>query len=294
MKVVYVIPTFNRKNYLCTLLNQILIQNVDDVSFEVIVVVDGSRDGTNEMLKTDFPTVKVVQGTGDWWFTKSLNEGCKQAIKLSPDYIITMNDDTEIENDYLKKLLAVKKSITADFLLGSISVSLSKPQYVTFSGVKKIIWWRMKRKYYMPSFSLYDRNKFQGVYKTESLMTRGLLIPTRILLAINFFDEDFVQYGSDEDFCLRAIKKGYHAFISWDAIVYENVHLTSKGTAYNNPSFKEFYSSIWNRYSVNSVYKHIKFYMRHGTPIFLPLYLIIIIIGSLKAQIWNYRKLYIS
>ena len=139
-------------------------------------------------------------------------------------------------------------------------------------------------------FTEYDEIKHNGIHRTYSLMTRGLLIPSSILKKLDYFDESFIQYGSDEDFCLRAIKAGYNAYVCWDAIVYENVRLTSKGTAYNKPSPKEFIKSLFNKYSVNSIRKNIRFYSRHGIPVLLPVYLVILFLGTLKSQIWNYRN----
>ena len=65
LKLGVIIPTFNRKSYLKAVLTQLLSQK-KNASVEVIpvVVVDGSTDGTYEMLDAEFPTVHVVKGSG--------------------------------------------------------------------------------------------------------------------------------------------------------------------------------------------------------------------------------------
>ena len=73
MKIAAIIPTFNRKDYLKVLLSQLQNQNKERFTLEIIVVVDGSTDGTLEMLENEFPEVHIVKGTGDWWYTKSMN-----------------------------------------------------------------------------------------------------------------------------------------------------------------------------------------------------------------------------
>ena len=78
-KLSVIIPTYNRKNYLSSLLAQLKKQVLSNVEMSIIAVVDGSTDGTPEMLGSKFPEVSIVHGNGQWWWTKSINEGCKFA-----------------------------------------------------------------------------------------------------------------------------------------------------------------------------------------------------------------------
>ena len=144
MKIVIIIPTFNRKNCLEILLHQLKNQIDDKLAIEIIVVVDGSTDGTEEMLEKGFPDAFIVIGTGNWWYTKSMNEGFKYARKLKPDYVLTLNDDIEIEHNYIKTLIDDFYKINEDCILGSISLTHEKPQLITGVGNRKIIKWRFK------------------------------------------------------------------------------------------------------------------------------------------------------
>ena len=77
-----IIPTFNRKKQLSVLLHQFKQQKSNGIRFNIVVVVDGSTDGTIELLESEFPEVIIVKGSGNWWFTRSLNEGCKYAVDV--------------------------------------------------------------------------------------------------------------------------------------------------------------------------------------------------------------------
>ena len=63
-----VIPTFNRKKQLSVLLYQLKAQRLEDVNYKIIVVVDGSKDGTLELLSSEFPEVIVIYGAGAVFF----------------------------------------------------------------------------------------------------------------------------------------------------------------------------------------------------------------------------------
>ncbi|HSH67481.1 MAG TPA: glycosyltransferase family 2 protein, partial [Bacteroidia bacterium] len=100
-KLGVIIPTFNRQSYLQVLLKQLLSQD-KNTTFQIIpiVIVDGSNDGTYEMLDTYFPQVDVIKGTGKWWWTKSVNEGIKYAFSQhQAEYILLLNDDSLIQSD---------------------------------------------------------------------------------------------------------------------------------------------------------------------------------------------------
>ena len=59
--IVIVIPTFNRREYIQKLLSQIAAQEIENVDVRTVVVVDGSTDGTSEMIRSEFPAVHVVE-----------------------------------------------------------------------------------------------------------------------------------------------------------------------------------------------------------------------------------------
>jgi GT2 family glycosyltransferase len=286
-----IIPTHNRKFYLEKLLFDIKSQTeISNFQIDIYVVVDGSNDGTLEMLHSEFPNVHIIKGPGDWWITKSLNEGCKIALLTDTDYVVTFNDDIEIPENYFAKLNKILVKVGKDSLIGSLSVTKEEPHLITFSGIREINKLFLHQVPYFPYFQKYNSYN-KGIYLSKSLVTRGLIIPIKILKDLHCFDERFPQYGSDEDFCLRAIKKGYEAFISFDLVVYSHYKLTSKGTNYTKPGLIEFVKSFFNKYSVNSISKQIHFYIRHGVPVFLPFFLMIYFLASVKAYLFKYTEL---
>jgi len=87
-KIFFVIPTFNRKDCVKNVLEDIEKQEKGDYEISTIMVVDGSNDGTSEMIKADFPKVHCVFGKGNWWYTRSMNEGFQLANKLEALFIL--------------------------------------------------------------------------------------------------------------------------------------------------------------------------------------------------------------
>ncbi|GAA4400241.1 hypothetical protein GCM10023187_13210 [Nibrella viscosa] len=291
--IAVIIPTFNRKDCLHSLLQQLAAQQPVAIHLSVVVVVDGSTDGTTEMLAQEFPDVHCVIGNGHWWFTRSANEGIRYAENtLKPDAFLVLNDDSEIAPDYLRQLVTAAGTIRQPALIGSLSLANTQPPMVTFSGNRNLSRWRLKSTSYLAPFCPFDPQTMTGLYPTYGLVGRGMLIPQAVIRRIGYLDEAaFPQYGSDDDYALTARGQGIPVYICWDARVSTSEQLTSDGTAHRQQKPLVFLKSFFNKYSINSIQKHVTFYRRHGIAPLWPLATLIFIAGTCRAYFWKYRNI---
>jgi GT2 family glycosyltransferase len=283
IKIGAVIPTFNRAGSLRTILTCLQAQRPGAQRFTVIpiIVVDGSTDGTLEMLATEFPTAVIVRGDGNWWYTRSINEGIKKARELDCNYILTLNDDLTFSPDYIDTIVADHLATGPDSVIGSISLSSTAPRLITFSGVSRVTR-TLKEFNYLPKFSSVVENNLSGVQPSVVLSGRGILYPTAIFDRFGLYDERLVQYSSETDFTYTMSCNGIPVMISYNARVYENVRLTSAGAVYNSPSLPALLRSFRNRYSINSWYKTRYYSVKHRGPITGSLIALMRMAGVLK------------
>ena len=288
MKLTAIIPTHNRKYQLRHIL-QCLYQQDDiaDVDLKIVVVNDGSSDGTSEMLEKKFPRVYQVKGDGNWWYTKSMNEGFRFAKDLKADYILTLNDDIVIQDNYLSSILDAVKQVPGKSIIGSITYTMSVPHKIVTSGVKRIIKWRRKLITYHPPFFEVKPIELSGVHKSFVLPGRGILIPSLALEELNGFDGKFAQYHSDFDFCLRAKKAGYNSFISWDSVIFSYVDKTASGSSFLKTTFKKFLGGFFNKHSRIYLLDNVRYTFRHGNKLLFPVTFIIFILATFKAYFFN-------
>jgi GT2 family glycosyltransferase len=87
-----IIPVHNRRQVTLSCLHH-LQQNGDLARYKAIVVDDGSTDGTGTAIKQQFPTVIVLTGDGNLWWTGAIAKGMQYASEQGADYFFWLNDD---------------------------------------------------------------------------------------------------------------------------------------------------------------------------------------------------------
>jgi len=91
--VYIIIPVHNRKNITLACLEN--LQATGDLQrYKVIVVDDGSIDGTADVIHSLYPLVTVLQGDGNLWWTGAIGKGMEYAYQCGAEYFIWLNDDT--------------------------------------------------------------------------------------------------------------------------------------------------------------------------------------------------------
>ena len=235
--VYIVIPVHNRKNFTRSCLCYLQKQSFRD--FKTIVIDDGSADGTYDMIKNDFPEVILIKGSGNLWWTKSINIGIEKArfYYKKNDYILTLNDDIVIDCDYLFTMVdcAVQNP---NSLVGSLLMDL-RTKKICHSIVKNT------------KDLIYEKRII-----VNKLVGRGMLIPVRVFDLIGLFDEKLPHYGSDEDFSIRAKKSGYNLLISPKSIIYvdEREKENMRSSIINPIEYIKWTLSLKNPFNIYNLY----------------------------------------
>ncbi len=289
-KLVIVIPTFNRCRLLRKTLTQLVQQatELNDIDTSIVVVNDGCTDETASMISREFPQVVQLITSGNLWYTKSMNVGFVEAVNLKADQVLTLNDDLELKTDYLRQLTNAAAKYSEPTIIGSTSLTYDKPHRVTFSGVKKIAWWRFKQTNYHAYLAQIPEGSLFGEHESVLLPGRGMLIDARILKEIGFFEPKLVQYASDDEFCYRASSSGYKVYVSWDAIIYSHHELTGAGVAHLKPTFLKFCKGFFNPYTKNYWKKHSFILWNYGIKPLFPLTFTMVLLGEFYS-FFKYR-----
>lgn len=285
MKVFVIIPTYNRKECLKSLLHQIFEENIEGIELIITVVIDGSTDGTIEMLKKEFPTIQTVYGDGTWWYTRSIYEGIRSIAVEDNALILLMNDDIVLFSSFLHNLIIDFNSLPSNSILGAISLT-AKPYKFFFSGIKKV---KKISNTYVPYYPIFQNAQIDdlcGIYPSVTIAGRAMLFSIDLIKRFGNFDLSFKQYGSDEEFCFRTKKYGnVNSFISYNAKIVCKVEYTGKGTLFRKQGFYKFFMNNFNPYSPVYIVNALKIIWKYQNKWFFPISIIMLIGGRFKSYV---------
>lgn len=205
-----VIPVHNRIQYTRDCLSSLNNQTAKD--FHIIVIDDGSTDGTSEMIFNEFPDVILLRGDGNLWWTAATNLGVKYALEHGSTHIMTLNNDTIAPKDFLQNMISwsIQKP---GCLLGALALDAKTKQRVY--GGERIRWDFGDA---VQLLGVIKPGEQVGLHEVTHFPGRGLYIPSVVFAKIGLFDQyTFPHYAADYDFTHRATRAGFKIYCNYDA-----------------------------------------------------------------------------
>ena len=245
-----IILTLNSLKFIEPCLDSILNQKVDEI--EIIVVDNGSKDGTVSFIKGNYPEVILILNKTNQGAAKARNQGINIA---KGKWILTLDCDVVLEQGFLLNMEQAVKEAALN--VGMIQSKILQPDHKTIYSTGISV--SFLRRFHDIGKGKKDTGKFDkaayifGACSAAALYSKDML--DEIKQGADYFDESFFFLFEDVDLAWRAQRKGYKAIFCPSAVCYH------QGNSSATPGKIRQYLCLRNRYYVLLKNESIKNYI---------------------------------
>lgn len=213
-----IIVNWNGRAHLPVCLDSLAAQTYRD--FEVVLVDNGSADDSVPFVREHYPWVKLVPLANNTGFASGNNHGLKES---RGDLVVTLNNDTRAESDWLAKLVATAESHPRAGMVGCRICSFAEPDVIDSIGMGICPDGMSRGRYRNRRWSTL---RIPAVVEILFPSACAALYRRTMLEEIGFFDDDFFAYAEDTDLGLRGRLAGWDAVLASNAVVYHKYSQT--------------------------------------------------------------------
>jgi GT2 family glycosyltransferase len=182
------------------------IRRLDYPTYRVIVVDNGSTDGSVERIRTAHPDIELITSTKNLGFAGGSNIGIRLALDRSAEYLWVLNNDIVVEPGTLSALISVATSRPGIGVIGAAVWRLAvdtEPSMHTEA-------FRWRGEYRLPSACPEADSANAAVgHPVDDVAGSSALLDAAMLRQIGLFEERFFHYWDDVELCARARRAGW-------------------------------------------------------------------------------------
>lgn len=277
-----VIVSWNARSFLMECLNS-LTNTTSNHTIEVIVVDNGSNDGSQELVKELFPWVRLIENDSNLGFAKANNIGIKQS---SGRYIALINSDVKVLDKCLDRLCDYFDKNPEAGILGpkilnpDMSIQWSCRKYPSIWRLLCSALWLNR---FFSRIDFFNGEELTSISynctrKVDALSGCFLLVRRKAVDEVGLLDENYFIYSEDIDWCRRFFKAG------WEVVFYpggEAIHYKS-GSSSNSPAvfsvekdkaLFQYGKKYFSTFSIMALW--VTLLLHHGIRILLELFIMI-------------------
>lgn len=219
--------------------------------YEVVVVDNGSTDGSPEKIHEAYPDVTLLRNGRNSGFAGGNNEGIQYALARGADHVWLLNNDTVADPAALGALVDVARDDPGVGAIGSVLYHMQSQEEIQVYGGGWVRWWMGTSRAFVAPVP-------DG--ELQYVMGASMLIRREALEGLGFLDDGFFMYWEDTDYGFRLRKAGWRLAVAADSRVW---HSGSSVPSEKNPLHDAYFNA-----------SAVRFFKKH-----YPLSLILVLVG---------------
>jgi GT2 family glycosyltransferase len=215
VRICVVIPVHNRRDVTLQCLRSLAQSDQSGLDVRPVVVDDGSTDGTADAVRAEFPHVDIVRGNGELFFTAATNAGIRAALRQSPAYVLTINDDVIFHPQALQSLVGCAQAYP-NSVVGALLLLWNEPDRVFQVAARWDTWyggWRHR-------YGLTTRSIPPVAFEVEIIVGNCVLYPALVFSQAGLLNERRLPGWGDIEFTPRLRRAGWRLLVEPGARVW--------------------------------------------------------------------------
>ena len=219
MTVSVIVLNWNGRRFLPECLDSLAAQTLRD--FEVVLIDNGSADGSAQFIRDHYPWVKLVELPENIGFAAGNNRGLEAA---TGEYVVALNNDTRLEPEFLAELLAAAQAFPKAGMVAAKMLNYFEPGRIDAVALKVGV----NGLGYNIGYGERDAGQYDDGVKAFGPCGGAALYRRTMIESIGFFDPDFFAYYEDFDLAWRGRLAGWDCACAPRALVH-HVHSATSG-----------------------------------------------------------------
>lgn len=206
-KILVIIITYNAMNWAEKCLNSLRNSNIP---VDVLIIDNGSNDGTQEFIKNSYPEVQLIQSPINLGFGKANNIGLQKVLDDNYDFAYLLNQDAWILPDTLEKLVNAYHSNNGYEVLSPMQMEANEYK-LDYNFATNVIGNLQNISPQIIS-DLYT-GQLESIYEVKFVMAAHWLISRKCIEQVGGFSPTFPHYGEDDNYLNRVYYWNFKAGI---------------------------------------------------------------------------------
>src|SRR3989344_2180725 len=210
----------------------------NNIEVEIIVVDNNSTDGSQITLPKE-RDIKFMQNEKNLGFSGGNNRGIKYALEKNVDYVLILNNDTVVDENFLVNLVNNKNAdISSPKIYFEKGFEFHKDRY-TEKQLGEVIWYAGGNIDWQNIIGKHigvdevDNGQFSKSREVDFATGACMLVKREVFEKIGYFDEKYFLYLEDMDFCVKAKKAGFKILFEPKAVVWHKNAASIGGSGSN-------------------------------------------------------------
>lgn len=208
--VFIIVLNWNGKDDTLECLNS--LQKLNYPNFQILVVDNGSTDGSEEVIRSAFPAVQFIQTGRNLGYAGGNNAGIRFALEQGADYVWLLNNDTTVDPTALTALVVTAQADPLIAFVGSKIYYYDKPNMIWCVGGTIDLAPGGRTDH--PGMGQEDQGQFDTIADVGYVSGCSLLASRAAIEAIGLLPEEYFLYFEETDWNVAAQRKGYRTLLA--------------------------------------------------------------------------------